>query len=41
MPRDRHPGVVEARLWPQQVWAAGELPGRPAGRIIVAVGVRE
>jgi len=33
-------GVVEARLWPDQAWAAGEL-GRPAGRIIVAVGVRE
>ena len=40
-PRDRHPGVVDARLWPHQVWAAGQLPGRPAERIVVSVGVRE
>lgn len=39
-PRGSHPGVVEARLWPDQVWAVGEL-GRPAGRIVVAVGVRD
>jgi hypothetical protein len=41
MPRDRHPGVVDARLWPHQVWAAAQLPSRPAERIEVAVGVRE
>jgi hypothetical protein len=40
-PRDRHPGVVDARLWPHQAWAAGQLPGRPAERIVVAVGVRD
>ena len=40
-PSDRHPGVVDARLWPHQAWAAGQLPGRPAERIVVAVGVRE
>lgn len=40
-PRDRHPGVVDARLWPHQVWAAGQLPGRSAERIVVTVGVRE
>jgi hypothetical protein len=40
-PRDRHSGVVDARLWPHQAWAAGQLPGRPAERIVVAVGERE
>lgn len=39
-PREPHPRAPEARLWPDQVWAAGEL-GRSPGRIIVAVGVRE
>jgi S-adenosyl methyltransferase len=39
-PRGSRSGVVEARLWPDQVWAAGEL-GRTPGRIVVAVGVRE
>jgi hypothetical protein len=34
-------GVVEARLWPRLVWADEDLADRPAGRIIVAVGVRE
>ena len=40
-PRGRHPGVVDARLWPHRVWAADELPARPAERIVVAVGVRD
>lgn len=39
-PRGCHPGVVEARLWPHLVWAAGELPERALGQIVVAVGVR-
>jgi hypothetical protein len=40
-PRGSRSGVVEARLWPDYVWADGELPRRLAGRIVVAVGVRE
>jgi hypothetical protein len=39
-PRDGHPGVVDARLWPEKVWAAGKLPGGLPGRVQVAVGVR-
>jgi len=40
-PGARHPGVVDARLWPHQAWAADQLRDRPAERIAVAVGVRE
>jgi hypothetical protein len=39
--RGSHPGVVDARLWPHQVWAADELRGRSAGRVVTAVGVRD